>query len=352
MKSLLWLTFVILLFSPRLKAAPVRDELSRYTLLRDRTIVERQIGRPSDSTFFDLDMMISAKTLKLIGEVRNGSNSSLSSAQRQANMLEILNKNINTERFIDLDVALGIPIPDIKTKKRKFSPSLFFQNNFGVMATISNRENIADPKLQTYVKKESKIGLHTIYQPQKNQRYFISLYQLTRADTADQLTSSQLANDGKFFNFNKLNQKYKTLNLNLRWHYQKEGRSFLIEFQELQLYKQSGRQNIFGTRLLGHTQYAITIEGGHLQWQPFGGVHYRKRYSISQGLYGGFKAKLKHDNPFSLGLKLDNHFAFITPQFRLPWFHFSYSYKTPYRNPQDDIWVHSLHSIHLSLPFP
>ena len=92
-------------------------------------------------------------------------------------------------------------------------------------------------------------------------------------------------------------------------------------------------------------------DSGTLKWSPFAGVHFRKRYNILDGTYVGTKLSHLNHLPFSYILKLSSQFVNITTAYEIGYFALRYTVKQPFRNPQEGLWVPTLHSLNLGVPF-
>lgn len=344
---------ILALLSISSSAQTARGEIQRFTLLHDRVMIDRNLRERPFNHFLDIDLVISSGVKTLINDLSNTSNSSTTSIQKQLETFQLLSKNVNTEKYIDLLVGAGIPLPDIKVKGHKFYSSLFYQFNAGIMLSINNRLDATNPVAQVYVRKEIKKGLSTIYRPKKNLFYELSLYQMTRADTAVNRTATELSTSGEFFNLDDLSKDQNSYSLNFTYNKRSENGYLELGIRELTVMSSSDVESLYGSSPLLNAQYTWLTEGAYILTQPFIGVHYRKWYNVQRGIYGGahFNFK-KQEVPFSLTLKMSNQFLTVMPQFKTSWFHFSYTFKNPYRNPQDEVWVNSIHNLQIHFPFP
>jgi len=334
--------------------AATRGEIQRFTLLHDRLTVDRSLRERPHTSFFNIDLGISSGVFTLVNDLSNSSDStSSSSAQKQIEVFNLLSKNLNTERYIDANLEIGIPLPDIKVKSHRFYNSLFYEFNAGILLTIASGSSATTPLAQTYVRKQTKTGFSTIYKPKEDITYQASLYQLTRADTAAKLNTATLAGNGEFFNLDDLNRDHSFYALDFSYQKRSQKGEILLSVEELQLLSTTDVKSLYGSSPLLRAEYTWFLDGGRLLYKPFVGSHYRKWYPLHRGIYGGLHMKLKDEKiPFSATIKASNQFITLMPQFKADWFHFSYTFKNPYRNPQDDIWVASLHNIQITIPFP
>ncbi|GAB4019572.1 MAG: hypothetical protein Fur0010_21650 [Bdellovibrio sp.] len=138
--------------------------MRRFSLLHDRLTIERSLIRDSYSQFFNLDIQASSGILDLIGDAKNGSsNTAQTQTQKELNMYQLLSKHVNTEKFVDVNVIAGIPLPDIKYKGNQFLNSLFYELNIGISLSVNNQDSATNPVAQSYVRKETKTGLYSIW---------------------------------------------------------------------------------------------------------------------------------------------------------------------------------------------
>ncbi|MCR9206441.1 MAG: hypothetical protein NXH75_17800, partial [Halobacteriovoraceae bacterium] len=200
---------------------------------------------------------------------------------------------------------------------------------------------------------EIKKGLTTFYRPKKDWLYKFSLYQMTRADIYETLNATTLSQDGEFFDLGELSRDHNFYAADIGYTKKSSKGEFLASIEELQLMSDSEEKSLYGTSPLLKTQYTWFKKSGRVAINPFLGIHYRKWYPIHRGIYGGANFKfIQKEIPFSIILKASNQFITFMPQFKLSWFHFSYTFKSPYRNPQDEVWVATLHNLQIQFPFP
>lgn len=352
LKTTIALLFIF--FSPMTQAAGDRGEIQRYTLLHDRLTIDRDLKKDKYSSFLDLDLYISSGIKSLINDVSTGTEDGISQVQKTLNMLEILSKYVNTEKLVDIDLVVGFPLPDIKHKNHYFYPSFFYHINFGLSLSVSNLGNATNPKASTYVRKDTKTGIYTIYKNRnkKSNVWKYALYQLLRGDLGEEISSSTLATTGKVFDLNQLTNEEKILATDITFVKDKETYQYIAEVKELKVLSMGGPESLYGSSPLLHFRYGKKIKTDRTSWLLFAGEHYRKWYTLVEGLYLGATMKLKSEVPFEVTTKISNEFISLMPQFKTSWFRFTYSFKNPWRNPQNKFWVASTHGINLSFPFP
>lgn len=348
LKSLLFLALIAL--SGPLFAIG-RPEMRRFSLLHDRLTIERRLVRDSYSQFLNIDLQASSGLLDIIGEAKNSTQAS-TQVQKELNTYQLLTKYVNTERFVDVNVIAGLPLPDIHWGQNQFLNSLFYELNLGLSLSINNQVSATNPVAQTYLRKETKTGLYTIFKPGGSTEHRIALYQLIRSDLSSEITYQALASDGKLFNLDTLNDEQKHLALDWKWIKHNPKNRTELEVLELPFYKQSSVRSRYGTNPLFNAAQFWLFDFERFKLEVFGGFHFRGHYAVSQGIYAG---ATYHDHvrvPINVTFKMDNQFFALMPSLDLKWFRFSYSFKSPYRNPQDDFWVPTLHQIDIGFPFP
>lgn len=346
-KTISFLLFILTISST---FANLRSEVDRYIILSDRVITDRSLKvNAQHQEFLGVDLVASSGIRTIISDVKSGTETT-NTVQRQINMLSLLSKYVNSERFIDFDFQAGFPLFDIKYKKNKFFPSFFFQMNVGLMFTVSNKVDPLNPNGQLYFKQDKKMGIHTIHKRNK-EFYQLSVYQLTRSDLLSVVTSSSLATSGELFNLDDLNKEQKSVAIDLEYKKENKRDFYEVVLKEVKLLSQSDHETLFG-----HTPFLMSKYGRFYEWNglaltPFVGIHYRKNYPIHQGIFLGGKIK-SLSRPLELTAKMSHQFLTLIPQVKFKYFRFNYTFKNPYRNPQEDVWVSSMHSLNLAFPFP
>ncbi|MCP4914941.1 MAG: hypothetical protein GY909_17615 [Oligoflexia bacterium] len=344
------ISFLLLFFSISSTFANLRSEVDRYIILSDRVIVDRSLKVDAQhQEFLGLDLVASSGIRSIISDVKSGTETS-NPVTKQVNMFSLLSKYVNSERFIDFDIQVGFPLFDITYKKNKYFPSFFYQMNVGLMFTVANKVDPLNPSGQLYFKQDQKMGIHTIHKRNK-ELYQLSIYQLTRSDLLSTVTATSLATSGELFNLDDLNKEQKSVAIDLEYKKENKRDFYEVVLKEIKLLSQSDHETIYG-----HTPFIMAKYGRHYEWnglslKPFAGIHYRKNYPIHQGLFIGGQMK-SLSRPLELTAKMSHQFLTLIPQVKFRYFRFNYTFKNPYRNPQDDVWVSSMHSINLAFPFP
>jgi len=87
------------------------------------------------------------------------------------------------------------------------------------------------------------------------------------------------------------------------------------------------------------------------KWTFLTGLHLRNRYSILSGFYLGGEWQHAKNSPLVITGKISADFITLLPQFKTDWLKISYMLKMPFINPQNDLWVSSVHSLAMVFPF-
>ena len=335
-----------------------RDEVHRYTLLRDRTLIEREIKHGLNSYrynhYFDLDLLIADGTREMITDIKNGIDDADNQLEKTTNVLNILNKNMNSEKYVNLQASVGIPLPYIKIEELKILPSLFVSQNFGIMTSIDNQNDPTNPKAQIYFKTDTKYGLATRYKWREDHEFRTSIYQLLRSDLSAKRTAVDIVDKGELSDFSELSDEQKALGIDFSYIKQNGQSTYLLEILELFPGEatNSDTKTRYGMKPLFHARYSRKYASSAWTWHPFVGIHLRQHYGLVDAFYAGTTLKLDRDIPFQLAFKMSNQFLTLIPAFSTQYFQLNYSFKTPYINPQDDIWVSAHHTLNIRFPFP
>lgn len=331
-----------------------RSEVDRFTILHDRYIVDRYIRSQAENYIFYLDAAISSGVKKIIGDIKDSAENETDSTQRQVKTLQVLTRNLNTEKYIDLDIKAGIPLPIFRIKNFDFKLSPFIDVNIGASFSFNNQNSNSTSRAQTYVRKEYKMGVKSKIKKRKDETLIVNFYQLTRADINVELDQSEIVTQGKLIDTGSIDQD--NISYAGDFGYEREFDEYLyrIEILEVKFMDASGskRETYYTNLPMIHLHYRHKNKNfGLITLDPFYGFHFRDGQSIAQGFYLGTLAHL-NGLPFSLYSKISNQFFTFNPLFHARYFQFNYSIKLPYRNPQDDFWTASIHSLNIAIPLP
>lgn len=345
---------VLLIFTFNVHSAGIRNNLKRYTFLRDKTLINKRLHSKLYENYFDLDLNLSSGTKSIVGDIKNSSTSSSSTqTDKELAILSILNKNMNSERYVDLDLSTSIPLPTFKLFKYRLTPSLFYNINMGALVTISNQASVVDPTAQVYVKKDTKMGVSTILtkNPDKETQVKFNLYLFKRADIDQTLNKTAIVNDTKLFDFGTLDQGEKSIGVDFIWKRTNQKRTWSLEMLEAKLIPLSTLTDVLYDHFpLFHAFHQWHKKPEKFWLEPFVGIHMRKRYSLFDGIYVGTWLNLK-EIPFRSSIHISNQFLTFIPEFKGESFYFNYKLRLAYINPQKDIWVPAIHSFNLGFAF-
>lgn len=335
-----------------------RNEISRFTLLNDRAFVERSLRNgPHNSEkmqFVSLQLALSSGLKGLIGDTKDATRSSLSTVQKETEVLKLINKNINSERFVEGHLAVAAPLPMIKHRSFRLLPSLFSGLNLGSSFSFSAQTDPLNPQAQVYLKTDQKLGLYTRFFWDKKREYEVSFYQLSRSDLYSTRSSQQIIEQEALLDFDDEMKEEKSLMLDFRYHQKHQHQSYVFEIQELKIKtsESSEGDSLFRSKPLLHFQYWRYWQASRIHWQAVLGQHYRQRYTILDGLYLGLEADFKDVLPLTASAQISNQFFSLSPSLKVKFIQLYYQLSSPYRNPQDEMWVSTIHKLGLIIPFP
>jgi hypothetical protein len=335
-------------------AATIRTEVNRYRLLRDRIITEADLKKERHNRFFDLDLHVSSGVKSLIGDIKeNTESSSDSEIAKQLAIAGVIAQNLNTERFVDIGIEAAAPLPLFQLYSYKFLPTLFFNINFGISLSFDS-EDALNPEANLYIKKETQMGVFSkVNWGNKQKSLEVALYKMTRSDLQFSRTQTEIVEEESLFDFSDITKEESYLTVDMAYKRKLKDNLLTLEVRELQLLSMgSEKETIIGKAPLLHIRYDFQEKKTPLIFKPFVGFHYRQKYDAWDGLYTGLKLKVDQEIPFSFMFKFDSQFFMMAPKVSFKYFHFYYSLKSPYRNPQGDLWVSSIHNINIGFPFP
>jgi hypothetical protein len=339
-----------LILLPTIAHSAVRSELDRFTLLYDRALVDQHLQGERFNNYFAFNLGLSSQLKEFIGDVKDASVNETDSAQQIIKTTEVLTQNLNTENYLDLNLAFGIPLPALKISGFQIIPNLFGEVRLGASLSINNQESASNPQVQTYLKKQIRYGVHTKLQKRKDEIILVNVYQERQADTLLAMSQTDIiGNEGTIVGYDGLTKDHVTLGIDLR--YQREFHHYRYAFgiDEIHVFTFSSDSTpSFGKMPLLHAFYQWKDIGeDRLAIAPFIGSHYRTRYSFVDGLYTGFDFSLRKRFPFKFRFKLNDQFISLTPYFQNVFFTLKYNMDIAYKNPQDDFWVASIHSLNI-----
>lgn len=324
-----------------------RPELSRYNLLRDKVIIERRQKRDLHDNYFDFQLHASSGLKSFVGEIKDASDDTKSTADQITDLNELLLRNANQEKFIDANLFLAAPLPYFSIKMFQILPNLFYNVNYGASLSTNNQESPQAPTLNSFVKRDTKIGLNFKSKWRKKNLLHFSAYQLTRENKDQSLSTTGLATDGDALNFSGISEKATSINVDLDYSIITEQSKMNFLVQELKFFGDKAED--YGNNPLLNIQYTFFPKSSGFKVHPFAGIHFRNRYDIFEGLYLGAKI-FNPDWAVRFLWILDTEMVTLSPSFELHWIKFHYTLKLSYRNPHNNIWVSTIHALSLTFP--
>lgn len=343
---------------PALGFAQTRHEIDRFTLLADRAIIERTLRAGPDSSekmhFLSLELNVSSGVKQLVGDTKEATRSSLSSSEKSQEVLKLLNKNINSERFVEGHMAAAAPLPMIRHKSFRLLPSLFTTLNLASSFSFSAKEDPLNPKAQIYLKSEQKFGVYTRFFWDPQREYDFSVYQMSRSDLYALRNNQDIVDQRALLDFDEKMIEEKSVMIDFRYHQKHRFQSYVFEIQELKIQTSADSEGDteYRSRPLFHFQYWRHWQSAGVHWSMATGLHYRQRYSMLDGFYLSFEGDFKDRIPLSARATVSNQFLSLAPQLNLKFLTLYYQVSSPYRNPQDELWVSTMHKLGLMIPFP
>ncbi len=333
----------------------IRSEIHRYTLLRDKVLAERDLRKIDARTYFNLDAHISSGLRAMIGDVKGISeDTTKTDIQKETEILGALNQNLNTEKYLDVDLEFGAALPRFNLWGYKHDPGLLFNINIGSSLSIINDGTATNALAQIYLKTEQKIGLYTtLSKPDSKYSTKISLYKMQRNDLYSQSNSSQIRQDKKLINVDSTSiRKQNTYSTDLLFSYKDKDyleTEFLIRGLKLKTNTTKNGDLYYGNRPL--VRYLIKMHfKKHFRWIPYAGISYRQRYTVDKGIYAGFIVE-GDSSPFRFNTMIDTEFLTIVPQFKWKFINLVYSMKIPFRNGSGNVWTSNIYALNLRVFF-
>lgn len=334
-------------------AKSIRSEVNRYRHLKDRQTTEKLLYKEEHSQFFSIDINMSSGLKELLGDISDSTSESSESTQ-VSGVNAVLSQNVNTERFLTADLELAIPLPYLHFNKLSFLPAIFYEFGVGASISVNNQASAIAPVAQIYFQKYSKMGLHSKirHNDKKGETFGFSLYQRARADLFVSRNATEVAAGEDLIDLDELEKEEKIYGLDLSFHKKKRGYNYLVELRDIKILDAGGdATNSIGNTPLFHGRYEKIYYIDQYTLEALFGVHYRKKYSLTEGLYVGGRLKIREDSPILFTAKMDSQFMAYSVGLTFKHFNFHYGLKSPFRNPQEDMWVSGIHQIALNVPF-
>lgn len=313
-------------------------------------IIEQRLKKNRPYSFFDFDFHGTSGIKTLIGDLKNSSKNTQNSAvQKQSSIIELLDKQVNTEKYLDADLAISIPFGQYHYNSTKIIPAFIAGVDFAGLFSVSNAGDATNPILQSYLRFDQTLGGFVELEFDDQTMAQMKFYQLARKDKYSLFNASALVNDGNVIGGSKLDQVDTFMMVDAL--YAKFFKDQLIQFelQQLQIVSNvfDGKEYYYPNFPFWNIHYEFYYKSRSNHVTFFTGLHNRERYSLMKGFYTGLKIKNILGPIHFLGI-VDANFISIIPRLTLPFFNLSYTIKLPIYNPQQDYWVGVIHGLNLS----
>jgi len=345
--------FIILLSLNCFAIKTIRSEINRFRLLKDRSIIDRELLSSPHESFIELDFNISSGLKDLIGDISTSTEQS-SESDQVTETNKILGKNVNTEKFLQAYLELGIPLPYIRLTNYDILPSLFANFSLGTSISINNQIDPLAPEAKVYLQKEINFGLNSLIRARNNPEYVFraGIYRSERADLSSTKNAIAVAGDDDIITLDDLKKSQKDCVVDLGVTKENGDERFQFEIRELRVLDAGSElDNKIGNAPLFHFNYSKIYEFDKITLQPIYGIFHRQKYSLFDGLYTGLRLSFTKKSALRMLVKVDTDFLSYRFGASFKHFKFFYGLKTPYSNPQEDMWVSAIHQISLSVPF-
>ncbi len=330
----------------------VPPELNRYTLMRDRILLERYLHRDADHSFFlDLNVHMTSGLKTLIGDLKTATDDSKNAVEKQLAVNTVLSGNLNTGHMLDIDLGLGFPLPSFTLFKQKFLPGVRGGINVGASFATYIPTGSIMPTVQLYFKMETKYGLHSFLPHNKRWSSEFFLYKMSRQDLQQSVTGSALAGDDEqLISTDKLSNKIETYDIDWHTKYSDKKTTIVMSIEELRLKDDTPElANAYGYSPLMRVVFKRKIQDYYI-WELMAGAQYRDRYSIGDGLFAGVDISMD-GRPLSILTTVDGGFLTLSPKFKWKFIKLLYTLKIPVKNGHDGIWMPNIHAFSFKMYF-
>lgn len=401
-----------------LAEAQSANVVERYTLLEDKFRTIEMLRAPGHDFFIDINAWMNADVQDVIDEAEGLSKTQGSSAEKLAQATAFLNKYNKTEQTLRVNLDFGIPIFSFTAWGIKFVPDFRFGFNLGFHLGIETRAltvndiaslvpaqfseiascglnptggqdiiqlyidaacsdaaeeaaaapfvgkffwptDAATPSLFPYIKGEGHAGLLVNWMKGENWFGHVKLYALGRSDVALRVTADTLANNADTIDLPEEDNTTVNASTDLQIGYTQNNMTGWFSINEIKMatvtdnVEKGGETNYgFDPLIRLHGEYKMEL--AFLDLTPFAGLHKRKAYGVSDGIYAGAElgAYVWEDR---LGLMirgmLDTEHFTLTPRAKLWFAQLEYNLKMPIKSEIDGVKPSTLHSLNFRLFF-
>lgn len=394
------------------------DSVKRYTLLEDKFRTVEMLRAPGHDFLIDISAWLNADATEMIDEAEKVSKTAGTSNDKLNASTAFLNKYDKTEQTLRLNMNFGIPLPSFTAWGVKVVPDLRFGANIGFHLGIESRpltvadigslvpaefskiascglnptggqdiillyinspcsnaaeeeiarefvgeyfwpQNLLTPSLFPYVKGEAHAGL--LFNWVKGENWFghVNLYALGRSDVALRVTADTLAANKDAIGLPEEQNTTINATSDIQVGYTKNNLTGFVALNEIKIatisdnIEKGGEVKYgFDPLLRMHGEYNMKL--AFFSLKPFVGLHKRKAYGFSDGLYLGSELGM-HVWGERLGIMfrgmLDTEHITFTPRLKLWLAQLEYNLKTPIKSEIDGVKTSTLHSLNFRLFF-
>lgn len=344
--------YVIVLSFNVLAINTVRSEINRFRLLKDKSIIERELITKPHSSFLQMDLNISSSLKTFIGEI-GSSTSKDSESEKKLGVTSVLSKYVNTEKFFDAFIETAIPLPYFKYQGMAFLPNIFANIYAGTSISINNQDNPLSPIAQVYLQKNINLGV-SVEVKNENERdkiYNLALYKRSRSDLSAKKTATAIAEEEEIVSLDQIKKNQNDYIADIGVKIIKENKYYILEVKELKILDAGSEiDNVIGNAPLFHVSQTKEYNFEKFKMSLIYGLHHRQKYSLFDGAYIASSYDFTDKNPIKVLIKVDSHFISFVTGLSFSHFNFRYGYKTALTNPRDDMWVPAQHNIHINIP--
>lgn len=401
-----------------LAEAQSADVVKRYTLLEDKFRTIEMLRAPGHDFLFDVSAWLNADVQDVIKEAEGLSKTPGSSTDKLNAATTFLEKYNKTEQTLRVNVDFGIPLFSFTIGGVKIIPDLRFGFNLGFHLGIESRpitvadiasfvpaqfaeiascglnptagqdlvalyiaadcssadeeaaatpylnkyfwpSNLATPSLFPYIKGEGHAGFLVNWIKGENWFGHVNLYALGRSDVALRVTADTLAQNADTVDLPDEDNTTINASTDIQVGYTKNKMTGYASINEIKLATVSdniakGGETNYGFDPLFRLHGEYAMELAFMDFKPFAGLHKRKAYDFTDGLYAGAElgAYVWGDR---LGLMLrgmlDTEHLTFTPRAKLWFAQLEYNLKLPIKSEIDGVKPSSLHSLNFRLFF-
>ncbi|MBC7540950.1 MAG: hypothetical protein H7281_19165 [Bacteriovorax sp.] len=394
------------------------DVVDRYKLIDDKLKTEQMLRPIGHDFFLDIGAALNMNVRDFADDIKKASVFQGTSTQKLTNAQGVLAKYDKTEQTVKINVALGFPVFRFSIGNLKVQPNVrVFVDagaNIGIRSETLTPAGILDlfnislpdelkskiiattytvgqdlllpicgsltdptaiavcnanigkyfypdpnvPDMFLFAKIDGRVGLYNDYTYGEHFFGDWNIYGLSRTDVFQRVNSKMIASGAKI-ELPKTKNTETTLVTDYRLGYKNDNYRVFASFEDLKLSKLKDRkidskEHSYGYDPLMRVHADAVYRFSAFSLAPFLGVHKRKGYGFSDGLYTGADAGA-HIWGDRIGLQLrgmvDKQYITISPRLKLWLLQLEYSVKSPLKSMDGDVKLSAIQSIDLRLFF-